>query len=357
MRRLHILSAAGCVTVQDRGRPGYLAQGLSRGGAVDPVALAEGAALLRQSPDLAVIEMMAAPLRLRADQPTRIALTGAPMRAELRANGQQRALDWHGSHLIPGGAELALSPGAGGFSYLTPAGGIAGPERMGARSAHLAGGIGRVLQRGDSLPLGDDQGGPVDLLIAALPRFNGGELRAVESLQTALFAPEEIARLQATPLHRDRHGNRMGLRLDMGQAPPFHAERALTAVSEIVQPGDVQITGSGAPFLLLAECQTTGGYPRIATVLPCDLPIAAQAAPGVALRLRLVTRATALDALHAAAEALTPAALARRIQPRLRDPAQMGDLLAHNLIGGMVDAARPDHMDHALDAPTKGAIP
>lgn len=356
MSALTILSVAGIASVQDRGRPGLLAQGLSRGGAADPVALAEGAALLGQPPDRAAIELMGASLRIGADQPTRIALTGAPMRAMLTEAGDSRRLAWHASHRIAAGAELTLSPGpAGGFGYLHAGGGIDTPVILGARGAHLAGGVGAALAAGDRLPLGPDAGGPVDLVIEPLPRFDGGTLRAVEAMQTALYGAAQLARLQDTAFRRDSHGNRMGIRLDLAGAPPFEAAGGLTVVSDIVQPGDIQVTGDGTPFLLMAECQTTGGYPRIATVLPCDLPIAAQAAPGAVLTIRLVDRDAALAALRDAAAAL--AGLARRIRPRLRDPAQIADLLSYSLIGGVVDAARPDHIDHHLEHDPRGNLP
>lgn len=341
MRGLRLLSVSGVVTVQDGGRPGYLAQGLSRGGAADPVALAEGAALLGQSPDAAAIELMSGALTARADQPTRIALTGAPMRATLTEGGNARGLEWHGSHLLPAGAELALRPGPeGGFGYLHLGGGIATPPVMGARAAHLAGGVGGVLRAGETLPLGEDAGSGVDLRLDPLPRFGGGLLRAVEGLQTALYGPDQIARLQATAFRRDSHGNRMGVRLDLDGAAPFAADGGLSVVSEIVQPGDIQVTGDGTPFVLMAECQTTGGYPRIATVLPCDLPLVAQAPPGTVLRIALVDRIEALKALRAAARAL--ADLPRRIRPRVRRPERMTDLLGFNLVGGVVDARNPD---------------
>ena len=353
---LTVLAATGIATVQDRGRPGLLAQGLSRGGAVDPLALAEGAALLGQPADLAAIELMSASLSLRADAPVRIALTGAPMRATLTHAGDPRPLAWNASHAVPARAEIALTPGPeGGFGYLHIGGGIATAQVMGSRSAHLAGGLGTPLAAGDTLPLGPDKGGPVDLMIDPLPRFGGGTLRAVETLQTSLYDADQIARLQATRFLRDSHGNRMGVRLNLDGAAPFGTEAGLTVVSDIVQPGDIQITGDGTPFLLLCECQTTGGYPRIATVLPCDLPIAAQAAPGAALSIRLVDRPQALAALREAAAAL--ATLPRRVRPRLRDPAQIIDLLAYTLVGGVVDAARPDHLPLHLEFDPRGDLP
>ncbi|MBB1491290.1 MULTISPECIES: biotin-dependent carboxyltransferase family protein [unclassified Paracoccus (in: a-proteobacteria)] len=335
---LLVLSSNPGVTIQDRGRPGWLAQGLSRGGAADPVALAEGAALLGQPDNLAVVELAGAPARFRVTAPARLALTGAPFRAILR-DGEERPLDWNAIHLLPAGSELALYPIEGGFAYLALGGGIETPLILGARSAHLAAEIGGPLSVGGELPLGPDSGEAADLALDPLPRFGGGEIRVVESLQTALYPPAEIARFQRSTFRRDARGNRMGVRLTP-EGGGFELAGGLSVVSEIVQPGDIQITGDGTPFVLLSECQTTGGYPRIATVLPCDLPRVAQAPPGAALTIRFVTRNEARKAMADHAQAL--ASLRGRVRPRLRDPWAVPDLLGYNLIGGVVSAHEGD---------------
>ena len=126
-------------------------------------------------------------------------------------------------------------------------------------------------------------------------RFTGGTVRIVPSVQTARFAPEDLQRFETTDFTRDVRGNRMGVRLTFDGAP-FAAQDQLSILSEIIVPGDIQATGDGTPFVLLNECQTTGGYPRIATVLPCDLNLIAQARPGDTIRFRFVTRAEALAA-------------------------------------------------------------
>jgi allophanate hydrolase len=107
----------------------------------------------------------------------------------------------------------------------------------------------------------------------------------------------------------------------------------LSLVSEIVQPGDIQLTGDGAPYVLLAECQTTGGYPRIGTVLPCDLPVVAQAAPGARLRFRFVAIEEALAASPSEREVLER--LRREVRPVVRGAEEMADLLSQQLISGV----------------------
>ncbi|HCT32901.1 MAG TPA: urea amidolyase, partial [Sulfitobacter sp.] len=99
---LTISQAGPALTIQDMGRPGWRAQGLTKGGAADPVALYEGAALLGQSPELAVIEMTGTGGTFTADADIRIALTGATMAANIDGD----AIVWNASHMLPAGAKL-----------------------------------------------------------------------------------------------------------------------------------------------------------------------------------------------------------------------------------------------------------
>lgn len=316
------------ITLQDMGRPGYLAQGLSRGGAMDRLALVEGAALLAQDATLAGIEIAGSFLTLSADAPVRIALTGAPMR--VLCDGA--ALAWQASHLLQAGTRLELSGSRGGYSYVTFGGGIEACKLLGARSAHLAAGIGQMLSAGNRLPLGADTGRRVGMGLSPHARFDGGVLRIVETPQTRLFPQTERARFAETVFRKDARGNRMGQRL-VPQGPGFGLKTGLTLLSEAIAPGDIQITGDGMPFVLLAECQTTGGYPRIATVLPSDLPRLVQAPAGADLHFRFVSLEDAV-ALERT-EAKRRAGLHADLRPLIRDPHDMADLLAYQLISGV----------------------
>lgn len=339
MTRALIVHRAGPqVTVQDRGRPGLLGQGLSQGGAADPIALAEGAALLRQPANHAALEMAGLGGSFEVTQDTRIALTGAPMQVSI--DGQ--AVAWNASHLLRAGERLEIGAAArGNYGYLHLGGGVATEVVLGARAAHLAAGIGRALRPGDRLPLGDDTRAEVGLTLDPEPRFAGGTVRFTRSMQTGLFAPEMLVRFQATAFQRDARGNRMGARLEF-DGDPFAASGQLSILSEVIVPGDIQMTGDGTPFVLLGECQTTGGYPRIGTVIPADLPRVAQAGPGVALRFEVIDLDAGLEAQrrHVAALAKLPAT----IRPLLRDPAQMQDLLSYQLISGAI-SAHDDHLN------------
>lgn len=318
------------VSVQDQGRPGYLGFGLSPGGAADRLALAEGAALLGQRDTLAALEMAGMGGTFEAGADMRVALTGAPMRATIDG----AAVAWNASHALPMGARLVIGGAeAGSFGYLHIGGGIDVPPILGSRSAHVASGLGPVLAAGDTLAIGEDpRAGDTGRLLPVTPRFSGGEVRVVPSLQTDFFSPAEIARFETTTFHRDARGSRMGLRLNT-DAAAFHSEAGLSVLSEVVVPGDIQITGDGTPFVLLGECQTTGGYPRIASVLPCDLPIVAQAPPGAALRFGFVTVEDAITAERRAHDHRK--GLRAKLRALVRDPHDIHDLLSYQLISGM----------------------
>lgn len=330
MTALMVRAAGPGVTVQDQGRAGWLAFGLSRGGAADLLALAEGAALLGQDAGLAVVEMAGFGGSFEATGKIVIALTGAPMRATLDGV----PLAWNTSHALTAGARLDIGAAeVGVYGYLHVAGGLMLPEVMGSRSTHLTAGLGAPLAAGDRLPVGSHGEARAGLTMGVEARFSGGTVRVVPSAQTELFSTTELARFEATAFTRDARGNRQGVLL-VPEGAGFDAPAQLSILSEIIVPGDIQVAGDGAPYVLLPECQTMGGYPRIGTVVPDDLPRVAQAAPGTRLRFRFLTRDEAL-ADHRRRAAGQASRLRAAIRPLIRDPAEISDLLAYQLVGGV----------------------
>ena len=155
-------------------------------------------------------------------------------------------------------------------------------------------------------------------------------IRVMPGPQTGLFDDTLLARFEATEFTRSAKANRQGVRLDQ-EGPSFTAGSQLQQVSDFIAEGDIQMTGDGTPYVLLADCQTMGGYPRIGTVLPCDLPRIAQALPGASIRFRFVT----VDEAEALWQSDT-ARLARfssGVAPLVRDPRDIPDLLSYDLIG------------------------
>ncbi len=331
-RVLHVRRSSPGMTVQDLGRPGHLTFGISKGGAADPIALHEGAALLGQDPSFAALEMAQMGGEFSASEDLRIALTGAPMRAAL----DDERLAWNASHLMRAGSVLSVGPAESGvYGYLSVGGGVATPEVLGSRSTHLSAGIGRPVMAPEELLIGPDAGfgAGANRTLPRDPRFDGGLIRMVASLQTDLFAPEAIARFQSTVFRRDTRSNRMGARLSF-EGEGFSLESGLSILSEVIVPGDIQITGDGTPFVLMSECQTVGGYPRIGSVLPSDLPRVAQAPAGASLKFAFVSLPEAEEIEARAAK--TRHALPSQVTALIRDPREIRDLLSYQLISGVV---------------------
>lgn len=320
------------VTLQDLGRPGFRSQGLMQGGAADPLALLELAALLNQPVDLACIEMAGIGGTFEVTEDCVIGLTGAEM--DVRIDGLR--LSWNATHTLPAGVRLSIGGARRGtYGYLGFAGGVDAPMQMGARSRHLNARIGTVLTSGQRFPLGETTRAKAGQLFEPDDRLSGGTVRIVPSMQTANFEDAVRQRFSSTRFRKDARANRMGVRMDH-DGEGFFASDTLSIVSEVIAIGDIQITGDGAPFVLLCECQTTGGYPRIGTVIPSDLSKVAQANTGTDIRFEFITVKNAIE-IEKAARA-RDSSLKSRLRPLLRDPRDIHDLLGYQLVSGAVSA-------------------
>lgn len=327
---LTIERAGPSMSLQDLGRPHHIAQGLSAGGAADRLALFEATALLGLAEVAPAIEMAGMGGVFRCDTPMRFALTGAPMRATIEG----RVLGWNATHLLMPDQRLTIGGALRGtYGYLTPAAGLVAPVWLGSVSTHLVAGVGKALVAGDNFGLNQDSNiaAPAQKF-APTDRFSGGLIRMIAGPQTEFFSLETLERFQATVFVRGAQANRQGLRLETTDAP-FSSIAPKGLASEFIMSGDIQLTGEGVPFVLLCECQTVGGYPRIGTVLAQDLPLVAQAQAGKGLQFKMVDLDTA-DA-NTPDEADLLVALRSKVQPSLRDPHDIADLLSYQLISGM----------------------
>ena len=323
---LTIVRAGPGLSIQDLGRPGGMGLGLSRGGAADRTGFLQGTALLGNPPDAAGLEMTVGGGRFRVDSPARIALSGAPVRATI--NGSP--LEHLASYALAPGDILDIGPTEGGvYGYLHIAGGLLTEQELSGRGRHKIAGLGADVGDGDALPFGDDTevDAPPLRLTPDLP--GTAPIRVIPGPQTALFPNDVIERFQATTFTRSPRGNRQGVRMD-SDSPPFATEAQLGQVSDFITEGDIQMTGDGTPFVLLADCQTMGGYPRIGTVIPADLSRIAQTLPGAKVSFRFIELEEA-GALWQSDEDLYRSFRAQR-QPRIRDPREMADLLSYELI-------------------------
>jgi biotin-dependent carboxylase-like uncharacterized protein len=279
--------------------------------------------------------------RLRTTIPLIIALAGEfSARIEDAAGQSRNAGNWC-SHALAAGELLITGSLRSGLGYLAVGGGFKLPEVLGSRSTYARAGLGgvggRALMAGDQIPVSAPmagKGNAVPLRLPRPPRVPGGPLRVLPGPQREYFTDDAWARLLGEEFTVGREADRMGLRLD---GPCLEHDPALGAdiVSDAVTPGVIQVPGDGRPIILLADCQTVGGYPKIATVIGADLPRLGHALPGQTLRFVEVDMAQALAARRHAAATLAEC-LARIV--RGGDGVDLDALYAANLIDGVVHA-------------------
>jgi 5-oxoprolinase (ATP-hydrolysing) subunit C len=348
---LRILSPGARTTVQDGGFRGGRGQGVPGCGVLDADALWLVNALLNNDAGTAAIEVALTAPTLRAEGgPVRLAL-GDGLRGVVRApDGSSRTVGSWTATTLQTDAELVLSaPDRGATALIGIAGGLDLPLILGSRSTCLKAGFGgfhgRALRAGDLLPVA--HAGAVqdpDLCLPPLP-VSTGPFRIVPGPQAEWFDAAQMARFLDEAWTVTPDLDRMGLRL-AGRAITFAAGRGPDITSDGIAPGTIQVPGSGQPIILLADAQTTGGYPKIATIIGADLPRLARAMPGDSLRFAAVTLAEAEAAARARAALLQ--GLAQRIAPVRAAGPDIAALWRESLIGGMVDSARPDHFPGAL---------
>jgi len=274
-------------TIQDAGRWGYQAYGVPVSGAMDVEALRAANRLVHNPLDEATLEIRS-PIALQSDAPYLIALTGAAARFEI--NG--RALPMWMSVFVRAGSRIEIVPRrAGGWTYLAIHGGIDVPRVLGSKSTFLRGKFGglegRALVAGDQLGIG----APTlsHLVAAAGQSIAARETRAdiciVLGPHDDWFTSEAIVALARAEYIVTENADRMGYRL---RGTPLRRVRAGEMVSSGVPLGAIQVPLDGQPIVLMADHQTTGGYPIIATVVSADIAHLAQRAPGDVVRFRIV---------------------------------------------------------------------
>ncbi len=300
MEEVTVLRAAPLTTVQDLGRAERRREGVSVGGALDLFAARVANLLVGNAEDAALLEITFGGLRLRFNDDRSVAWCGGtfPARiAEAEFPAGRRAV-------VRQGEELEFdTTKRGGRAWIAMAGGIDIPLVLGSRSTDLRSGFGgfagRALRDGDLVSLGKAVRGRTDA-----PR-RAAWSAPVDWAQTAMRVPvlrvvhgsewdEFIPEAQTTFLKQlftvTANADRMGARLEGAE---LRRTNHWELPSEAVAPGTVQVAHDGQPIVLLGDCQTIGGYPKIAHVITVDLPRAAQLRPNDTVRFQEVTVAEA----------------------------------------------------------------
>jgi antagonist of KipI len=317
---IRVLTGGLQTTVQDLGRTGHQRQGVPVGGAMDRAALRAANVLVGNDDGAAALEASLIGPALAFDHDTLIALTGADMEG---AVDERSVPPWRPVWLRAGATLRFGRPRIGCRAYVAVAGGIQVPCVFGSRSTYLRakfGGFqGRALKPGDVLETGPPS--TQSCAIAAGLRSSGSSPAvarwAIGTSVRSRYSDDAIARLipgahtnLLTASARDAlaggatfrvssSSDRMGYRLE---GPPLALRQPVELLSEGVTFGTVQLPPGGAPIVLMADAQTTGGYPRIAEVASVDLPLIAQLKPGDRVRFRFMSLEDA-QALYLAREA------------------------------------------------------
>ena len=294
-------------TVQDAGRWGVQARGVPVAGPMDPCSHRVANALVGNARDAALLEVTLIGPDLEFEDERIVAIAGAEFHVTLDGRG----VPMHAPFVVSSGARLTFGARQrGARAYLAVSGGIATPPVLGSRATHVisaVGGLdGRALRAGDRLPLlpspvAQPAGAPVEPIVP-LP---GGtaRVRVMAGPQREYFAPDALAMLESAPYMIRPDSDRMGFRLD---GPVLTHTRGADVISDATPLGVLQVPASGQPILLMADRQTTGGYPKIATVITADMPIAGQLGPGDAIQFAVCTLQEAMAALIAQERALMP---------------------------------------------------
>lgn len=294
---LTIIKAGLLTTVQDSGRIGYRQLGISKSGALDLPALSIANLLVGNPRDYAAIEITLGQFTVQFQQDCWIALTGADCNAML-----DNCALWTGwRYFVQAGQQLSLQkPVRGMRSYLAISGGVDLPMVLGSRSTDLVakfGGLeGRILQNGDKLPIGQpvrqfNQSAKKTIGVQQLPFDN--RIRVLPGPEIEEFSQQVQSDFWRTSWQISPNSNRMGFRLNGG-----HLKRSCDRelLSHGVLPGVIQVPHGGQPIILLSDAQTTGGYPRIGTIIAADLYHLAQIPLGESIHFIPCTLAEAEQA-------------------------------------------------------------
>jgi antagonist of KipI len=287
-------------TVQDLGRYGFGAMGVSASGAADAVSLRVGNRLVGNAENAAALEMTLLGGTFRFPQGSIFALAGSDFGASL--DGVSLPL-WSAMQAAAGQTLRAESTRSGARCYLCVHGGIAVKDFLGSASTHLLSGLGgyegRALRKGDVLGVGPSTAAfrARSVAHAALPRFVPRKvLRVTAGPQSEWFGKVAQKLFYGNTYRIAEESNRMGLRLQ-GAAVAQRSGKEM--ITEGVSLGAVQITAGGLPIILFVEQQTTGGYPKIANMISADLHSLGQLRPRDEIRFELVSWNTARTLLLA----------------------------------------------------------
>ncbi len=301
---LKVLAPGLHTTVQDLGRYGYQASGVPVSGALDAESHRLANRIAGNDDNAPTVEILfhGPTLEVQAES-VRVGIAGGDAEIVLVGDPPRSLGAWRSARLERGQVfRVTLSESA--CCYLAVEGGFDIEPCLGSRSTYARGGFGglggRALQLGDLIPLGREHASDRAELGLPEPPSPTREqaIRLVLGPQQDHFTDAALECLVTEPFTISKHADRMGMRLD---GPTLTHSGGYNIVSDGIATGAIQVPGSGQPILLLADHQTTGGYPKIATVISADIPVLGRRKPGDTIRFAAVAVADA-EALRRVAE-------------------------------------------------------
>jgi 5-oxoprolinase (ATP-hydrolysing) subunit C len=314
---LKVLSPGFHPTVQDLGRYGYQDLGVPVSGALDPISLRLANALVGNPENRGGLEirLLGPTFRIEADS-VRLALCGTSATIDLQGDMGRSIKAWRSVTLKRGDVFQIGAISDTACCTLAVEGGFDLPDVFGSQSTYLRAGFGglegRALQPGDEVPLvlneASDRG---ETRLRRVPILDSDEpIHVVLGPQDNYFTPAGIATFLEGEYEISKEADRMGLRL---LGPQLEHSIGFNISSDGIATGGIQVPGNGLPIVLLADHQTTGGYPKIATVASADLPRLGRMKPGAKLRFEALEAAQA-EAIRREQERMI-GALIEAIQP------------------------------------------
>lgn len=341
---LRVAAPGLMTTVQDLGRTGYQHLGIAVSGALDPVSLQAANALAGNAPGTGALEVTyVGPTLVAEADDMRLAFAGADAAIDVLPDEHAKEgvrIDAMRSVRLERGEAVRIGSLTGSkVLYVAVEGGFAIAPVLGSVSTYIRGGFGgwqgRALIAGDRLPLVRETATErEEQRLEGLDLAPPARLRVIAGPQNDYFSERGIAAFFAGDYAVGPGSDRMGMRL--AGAPIDHV-RGFNITSDGIAPGSIQIPGDGQPIVLLADRQTTGGYPKIATVISADLPALGRLPIGARIGFEPVTLEVAARARRALAAEI--GCLSERLVPVRVAPASVAPrLMAQNLISGVVDA-------------------
>lgn len=333
--QLHVTASGALASIQDLGRRGHRRIGVPWSGALDVQLMRVANALVGNPGEAPVVECFDGGQAFVArGGAVRVAAAGHAV-LELERAGERRAIPAWRSVRLDDGDVLRIRRLAHGRIAMLAIEGLAVNPVLGSASTYARaalGGIdGRVLAAGVQLTAGIPRNRVEQGLVPPTP--DDGPIRVVLGPQADQFEPAALEALVGGAYRVTADADRMGVRLD---GPPLRHKGSHDIVSDATVPGSIQVPGNCQPIILLADSQTAGGYPKIATVISADCARVAGCPPGQVLRFAMVSVVEG-EQLARAAEAATRALIAS-IRPMAGSVLDETALARANLISGIVNA-------------------